>query len=429
MSAQAGEGIRYYDSEPVAPGARGFSEAEARALEAVNRRVAAPGSLAALLEFVLAETGAICPIDRLSLAFIEPGERLVSHTTRATYEPVLGPGYSEGLAGSSLAEVIDSGRTRVIDDLAAYAREHPDSRSTALILSEGIRSSMTCPLSVEGRNVGLLWRSSKSVGAYDEHHVRLHLAIAERLGQAVEKAYRIEQLAAAGSAYAEMLGFVSHELKSPVASIMTDINLILGGYLGEVGEKQRAKLEGVLRKGDFLLALVRDYLNLARVDAGELKAEFREVRDFAAEVVEPAIELVAAGIEERGQKLTREIPVGLPGVSCDPELLRVAVLNFVGNASKYGDENGEIRVRLETAGESLRLAVWNSGPGFPPEQRGRLFRRFSRVDDPELKKRKGTGVGLYTCARVVALHGGRVDADSVPGEWAEFRFEIPLAAY
>ena len=303
VNQKPGEVVKYFEPQVFDGGSADLSETERCALEAVNRRVAGAGTLGELLDLVLAETSGISPCDRLSVAFVEPGDRVVSHTTRANYSPLeLAPGYSEGLAGSSLAEVIESGKTRVIPDLETYARQHPASRSTKRILAEGIASSMTCPLSVDGRNVGLFWRSSKQKNAYDRHQVMLHLAVVERLSQAVEKAYRIEQLASASAAYAEMLGFVSHELQSPVASIMTDANLILSGYLGEVGEKHREKLNGMLRKGEFLLALVRDYLNLARVDAGALSVELSEVRDFAAEVVHPAIELVRAEIEKRGQQ-------------------------------------------------------------------------------------------------------------------------------
>jgi signal transduction histidine kinase len=71
------------------------------------------------------------------------------------------------------------------------------------------------------------------------------------------------------------------------------------------------------------------------------------------------------------------------------------------------------------------VAVRNEGRGFTPADRDRLFRKFSRLDDPELQKQKGTGVGLYTVWRVVNLHGGRVDAASEPGQWAEFSFRIP----
>lgn len=73
------------------------------------------------------------------------------------------------------------------------------------------------------------------------------------------------------------------------------------------------------------------------------------------------------------------------------------------------------------------FTVWNEGPGFPAAQRARLFRKFSRLDTPELMKRKGTGVGLYTSWRIVSLPGGRIDASSEEGSWAEFRVQLPAA--
>jgi signal transduction histidine kinase len=69
--------------------------------------------------------------------------------------------------------------------------------------------------------------------------------------------------------------------------------------------------------------------------------------------------------------------------------------------------------------------VRNLGPGFSAQQRNKLFRRFSRLDDPALKTRRGTGVGLYSAWRIIQLHKGRISADSKRGEWAEFSFEIP----
>jgi len=73
----------------------------------------------------------------------------------------------------------------------------------------------------------------------------------------------------------------------------------------------------------------------------------------------------------------------------------------------------------------LAVTVWNEGPGFPESERGKLFRKFSRLQVPELLRRKGSGVGLYTSWRIVNLHGGRISARSEPGAWAEFSFTIP----
>ena len=74
---------------------------------------------------------------------------------------------------------------------------------------------------------------------------------------------------------------------------------------------------------------------------------------------------------------------------------------------------------------AFTVSVWNEGPGFPPESRGELFRKFSRLQTPETRDRTGTGVGLYTAWRIVHLHGGRMEAASQEGAWAEFSLEIP----
>ncbi|MBU0639362.1 MAG: ATP-binding protein [Planctomycetes bacterium] len=88
-------------------------------------------------------------------------------------------------------------------------------------------------------------------------------------------------------------------------------------------------------------------------------------------------------------------------------------------------EAGEINLTVTRADDGLSVVVRNTGPGFPAEQRWRLFRKFSRVQSPELPQQKGTGIGLYTSWRIVRAYGGKIWATSEPGSWAEFSFTIP----
>ena len=425
MTDPADSPLRY--AEPRGGPPDTLSTEERSVLDTVNRKIAGSPSLDKVIDFVFQSTRSVLPCDRLSVAFLEEsGQRLRSHYTVADYQPVLlGKGYAEDLRGSSLAEVIARGVPRVISDLERYAREHPASQSTRLVLREGIRSSMTCPLSVEGRQVGVMFRSSRRPNVYTEHHVRLHRVITGRLGQAVEKAYRIEQLESANAAYFEMLGFVSHELKSPVASMVSDAQLLTEGYLGELDPAQSERVERMIAKGKYLLGLVGEYLDLARIEGGELEFEFRPISDFAGEVIDPALEVVTPHIEEKGMRLDRELPAEAVAAQCDPGLMKIVLVNLLGNAAKYGAEGGAIRIRLAREEGDLSVAVWNEGPGFPVSERGKLFRKFSRIKTPELMKQKGTGVGLYTAWRIVTGHGGRITAASDPGHWAEFTFRIP----
>ena len=412
---------------PAGPAAE-FTLAERGALDRVNAKIVAATSLETAMAFLFEATRAVSPCDRIGLSFLdEDGRRIVAHHAVAAYEPLLlKKGYAEELHGSSLERVIAERTPRIIDDLEAYLEAHPKSASTKLLLREGVRSSMTCPLFVDDRVVGLLFRSSRQKRAYDGSHVRLHQAMAERIGQAVEKAYRIERLEAANAAYTEMLGFVAHELKSPLSSIIMDGNVLGDGYLGALAPEQREKVGRMVGKAEYLLNLVREYLDLARVESGALELNAKRGVRFAAEVVAPSIDIVRPQLEEKRMRLALELD-DARACDCDPDLMKIVVVNLVGNGVKYGFDGGEVRVRLAREGVGLRLAVRNEGPGFPSSMRGRLFRKFSRLDTAELKKRKGTGVGLYTTWRIVDLHGGRVDATSEEGASAEFSFEIPLA--
>ena len=259
---------------------------------------------------------------------------------------------------------------------------------------EGVHSSLTCPLVVEGRVVGFLFRDARRKGAFDSHHVQLEMAISERLSQAVEKAWRIEQLEVANHAYLEMLAFVSHEIKNPIASLVTDTRLLADGYLGPLEPQQVDKMERVIAKGQYLLDLVQDYLDLARIDGGGLELNSRKDVDVVEEIVAPSIDLVSAQVEGAGMHLQLVLPPGSVTAECDPALLRIVLVNLLGNAVKYGSGGGDIRITVVREPDRLEIAVWNQGPGFMPEDRSRLFQRFSRLRSSHGENKRGTGVGL-----------------------------------
>jgi signal transduction histidine kinase len=405
-------------------------------LRTVNQKIAARPSLRAIVDYLFENTQSLIPCDRMGLAFIdEQSVYVTSYYNRTSYDGLrIDQGYREGLRGSTLTDVMQSGLPRIINDLEAYVKDHPRSRSSKLLIREGVRSSLTCPLIVEGRVVGFIFRSSRTPYTYGPQHIELQMAITERLSQAVEKAWRIEQLEEANYAYTQMLGFVSHELQSPVASMVTDAQILSQGYLGDLTPEQRAKVMSMERKGQYLLSLVREYLDLARVEGGELRLATRSRVDVMEDVVAEAVDIVRPQADAHGIYLLTCVPSpALPPVCCDPTLLRIVTVNLLDNAIKYGNEGGDIRVKAEVGldekgGERLRISVWNSGPGFSAEQQNKLFRRFSRLDDPALKSRRGTGVGLYNSWRIIQLHKGRITAESEHGEWAEFSFEIPATA-
>lgn len=405
-----------------------FSPLEQALLDSVNQRIATGQNLGEVLDFLFDSTRDLCPCDRMGIAFLdETGQRLSVYLTRARYAPLhLDKGYAEDLAGSSLKTVIQEGRLRIISDLQTYLSRHPQSRSTQLLIEEGVRSNLTCPLTVDGRVVGVLFRSARCPGAYTERHVRWHEKILERLSQAVEKAYRIERLTEANRAYMEMLGFVSHELKNPLATLIMSSESLLGGYLGELNAEQRKAVERISRQGQRLTEMIGEYLDLVRVEGRDLKVTFQTGIRCQADLVAPVLDQLDIQIRDHNMRVEVDVPADDPVLACDRDLMRVVMTNLVGNAVKYGRPGGLIRISAKpTPGGGLVLAVWNEGAGFQDSDRSRLFRRFSRLDSVDFKGIRGTGLGLYNAWRIVEAHGGHLTAHSEYGQWAEFRIEFP----
>ncbi len=307
-----------------------------------------------------------------------------------------------------------------------YYSRHPESESTRLLMEEKILSSMTCPLKVEQRAVGLLFFSSKEKNAYTEHGIRLHLAVSERLSQAVEKAWRINQLAGSINAYMEMLGFVTHELKSPLDSLITLGNTLADGYLGKLDPKHEDYVRRMISKAQYLRNMTGEYLTLSRFESDRLELN-ASTTDFVKDILEDAIDIVAPQIEEKEIQLINETD-NLPSLFCDKTLIKIVVNNLLSNGVKYGKKNGTVKIKAFSKDNTFTFYIENTGPGFSPDQKHRLFKRFSRLESKELMQRKGSGIGLYTSWKIIKLHQGTIKGESEKDKWARFTFTLPLEA-
>jgi len=424
------------DSDPI-PGVSFFDvplglpqdPAVHAALERISARVGEGISLDEVLDFVWGETAQVLPHDRIGLAFVEEdGARVACRWFRADYEAVaVGAGYSEGLAGSSLQKVLETGRARIIHDLQAYIERKPDSPSTAALLKEGVRSNLTLPLKVGERPVGFLFFSSRRPWAFTEPHARILLAVRDRIAQAVEKAWLIKRLSESKEAYFSMLGFIAHELKGPLASISARAESYVGGYAGPVDPKAEESLRGIVKIAGYMNGMVRDYLDLTRLETGEMRFVPKPGVRFVKETLQYAVESAMFWAQQRKSKVVLDVPKQEILLEADPDLLRILMANLVDNAVKYGFDNIEVRVSARVEGGSLVATVRNPGVGFSEEQAAQLFKRFSRLKQRGTEDRKGTGLGLYLCWYIAQKHGGRLSAASQPGQWAEFTLKLPNA--
>ena len=398
----------------------------AEIIDHINLKVASLESMEDVVNFIFDNIQDIIPADRIAVSFFEEnGRRLSIYHVKANYDKLfLTKGYGADIKGSSLEKVFSEVTPRIINDLEEYLQNHATSDSTALLLKEGINSSITCPLSVEGRPVGLLFISSREKCVYTREHPLLLMKLLERFGQAVEKTFRIEKLSEAINSYMEMLSFVSHELKSPLDSIISLGSTLSGGYFGEMDEKHRDYVLRMVSKAKYLREMTGEYLTLSRFESNQIDLNLSDI-DFCKDILEQCIEIILPQIFEKNIKLKRNFPEGGASLSCDATLVKVVVNNLLSNAVKYSNEDGIVELETTLTDKDLIFSVKNTGPGFPLEAKSKLFRKFSRIETGELMKRKGTGVGLYTSWKIINIHNGDITADSKEGEWALFKFTIP----
>ena len=401
-----------------------FSKEVHEVLDYIRHRAGVGQSLEELMDTLWNKTKAILPHDRIGLSFIEnDGQRVTSHYSRTEYEPStvqLGKDYSAGLANSTLKGILDKGAVRIIADLDKYLDENPDSDSTKLLVKEGISSNLTLPLKVDEREVGFLFFSSKKPGVFTGFHAWILLAISDIISQHIEKVWRIATLEEARQDYLTMLGFVSHEMKSPLSSMMSVGTTYLKGYLGEVEPLAEKTLKRMMRISGYLINMVNNYLDLSRLESGEMAFNPKSEIRFREDVLDFAIDTVSARAEERDSRISVDAPEKDILLTGDMDLLRIAAVNLLDNAVKYGDDNSDVNVAVRQENHNLVFSIRNKGVGFDKEQSQKLFRRFSRLKQKGTEDRRGTGLGLYLTWWIIQKHDGRITADSEPGQWAEF---------
>lgn len=219
------------------------------------------------------------------------------------------------------------------------------------------------------------------------------------------------------------LGMVSHDLKAPLVAIESYLQVILGGFAGEVNEEQREMLDRSSRRIEGLLNLVSDLLDVSRIEAGQIAKEFKAMS--LSEVVEGSLEDVQAMAKEKKMVLRVEMPEKLPVIHAAPHRLRQVLNNLLSNAIKFTPPEGLITISVEDKRDYLQVVVMDTGVGITSEDLPYVFDEFFRGRDVE---RTGAGLGLSIAKKIVEAHGGRIWAESpctTEGKGSKFTFTLP----
>ena len=230
--------------------------------------------------------------------------------------------------------------------------------------------------------------------------------------------------ASADEARAQFLAVISHEMRTPLTSIISFSELLRGEACGLSPEGLRF-LGIIERNADRLLRLIDDLLMLNRLEAGGVPLELTQVSlpDVAAEAVKNAAPMAA----KSGVTVHLDAGEG-PLVLGDPRRLAQVFDNLIGNAVKFSHVDGLVRVRLRYMRGTWRIHVSDTGIGIPANEAARLFGLFVRGSNAQTAGLPGTGLGLAIVKSLVEMHGGHVKVESVLDEGTTFSVFLPARA-
>jgi two-component system, NtrC family, sensor histidine kinase KinB len=264
------------------------------------------------------------------------------------------------------------------------------------------------------------------IGRVERHYLPRILSIGDALtgfGGAAMILQDVTKFRLLDDAKTNLVGTVSHELKTPLTSLRMAVYLLLEENFGKITPAQKDLLETARDDADRLLRILNDILDLSRIESGIASLNRREVAVPA--LLDDMAREMKAITEDARQMIEIKIADGVSTISVDPDRLRHVFINLLANASKYSPEGSTITLYAQPGGEGMvRFGVRDQGPGIAEESQPYVFEKFYRVPG---QTRKGAGLGLTIAREIVLEHGGVIACSSRVGEGSDFHFLIPVS--
>jgi PAS domain S-box-containing protein len=226
-------------------------------------------------------------------------------------------------------------------------------------------------------------------------------------------------------AKSDFVSTVSHEMRTPMTSIKGYADLMLLGAAGAMNENQRRFLGIIKANADRLTVLVNDLLDIGRIEGGRVELDVKPLP--FEELVDYVTNSLKGKIEEKGLKLSINLPPDLPHVMADRDRVIQILTNLVSNAHQYTKPGGSITVRAAQAESVVQVDVSDTGIGIAPENQTKVFDRFFRADDPDVQEFSGTGLGLAIVKSLVEMLHGHIWLNSELDKGTTFSFTLPVA--
>ncbi len=234
-----------------------------------------------------------------------------------------------------------------------------------------------------------------------------------------------ERLAYANHAKSEFLASMSHDIRTPLNSIIGFSELLKQKMPGELNEKQEHFMDNVLSSSKHLLILINDILDISKIEAGKIELAIEEIS--VPSVMDDVLVLIKEKAAKHKVILNKEFDPRLDVIEADRTKFKQILFNLLDNAVKFSkEEGGTVTITTKKTDDMAEISVSDTGVGIKEEDMGKLFTKFQQLKIG--KKYGGTGLGLSITKQLVELHGGTIKAESKFGVGSTFTFMLPLKA-
>jgi signal transduction histidine kinase len=245
--------------------------------------------------------------------------------------------------------------------------------------------------------------------------------------QAKEAQHTIDELKSRDALKTQFLSNISHDLRTPLAAIITHAEILREGMLGELNQKQRDSVVGIVNGGQQLIDMIDEILTYVRGASDQVSLARTEFS--ITDVVDQVRLLNEALAAKKGLTIERLNGDDLPAIFADRDKLKHVLGNLIGNAIKFTPEGGRIWISFARRGrnaDELVVEVGDTGRGIARDHYDLIFREFAQVDASPSRPHHGTGLGLAIARKLVELHWGTIWVESELGKGSRFFFTLPL---
>ena len=332
---------------------------------------------------------------------------------------------SERLENSVVGQVLRQQEPLLLDDVADL--------SGYLLAAPSTHAQMVVPLVHKQETIGVMLIESKTVEQFGAMELETAVRFTNHAAGAIANALLYQEVIAANLAKSEFVSMVSHELKTPMTSMSGFTDLLISGAAGAVNEQQTEFLRTIKANVKRMSRQIQDLTDISQIETGRMSVKRQEC--YFADIVIETMQTIRQICNDKNMQLNIDMPPDLPAIFADKERMVQILTNLLSNACKYSPANHDIDLTFRTElravqGQKLPqqmvvCTVADHGYGISEEDQVRLFTKFFRSSDPNIRQARGTGLGLSITKGFVELHGGTIWVDSKLGEGTTFSFTVP----